>query len=123
MNSFFLIAALLIWITGLIHSVLGEKMIVIPLFKKELPPLTGSVPFMKRVLRFAWHLTTVAWWGIGIILFRLAEGPLDPTGRFVINVIAWVCLISGISALVMSRGRHFVWMVFMLVTGLLWWGL
>ena len=57
---------------GVVHSFLGERFILIPLFKGELPKLLGSDWFTKRVLRFVWHLTTVAWWGFASILFILS---------------------------------------------------
>ena len=56
---------------GLVHSYLGERYILTRLFKRELPKLLGSDWFTKRVLRFAWHLTTVAWWGFAVILIPI----------------------------------------------------
>ncbi len=60
-------AAVLVILTGLAHSILGERYILIRLFRRqELPEFT------KNTLRFAWHLTSVAWWGIASILLVLA---------------------------------------------------
>lgn len=120
MNVYLITSAVLIIITGTIHSVLGEKLILIPVFKMPLPPLLKSEIFMKRVLRMAWHMTTLAWWGIGYIFWRLAQQPLDATGILFTKTILIVCLISGLFSLVWARGRHFSWMVFLLVSYLLW---
>ena len=47
---------------GLAHSYLGERYILTRLFRRTpLPPLFGSDTFTRRTLRFAWHITTVAW--------------------------------------------------------------
>ena len=45
------------------HSYLGERYILIRLFRREdLPKLFGGgTEFTTRTLRFAWHLTSVAW--------------------------------------------------------------
>ncbi|MFT5881048.1 MAG: hypothetical protein ACI86X_002187 [Moritella sp.] len=55
--------ALLAIFIGLVHSYLGELFILTRLFRQDLPKLLGNDWFTKRILRFAWHLTTVAWWG------------------------------------------------------------
>ena len=69
-----LIGTILLLIIGLIHSYLGEKYLLIRLFRRDnLPKLLGSDWFTKRVLRFAWHLTTLAWWGFSAILYVLSN--------------------------------------------------
>ena len=56
-----IIGTILLLIIGIIHSYLGEKYILIRLFRREdLPKLLGGDWFTKRVLRFGWHLTTLA---------------------------------------------------------------
>lgn len=119
MNFYLITSAVLITITGVIHSVLGEKLILLPVLKMQLPPLIKSDVFMKRVLRMAWHMTTLVWLGIGYILFELAKQPLDATGILFTKTILVVCLVSGIFSLVWARGRHFSWMIFLLVSFLL----
>lgn len=54
-------AAVLLLLIGLAHSYLGERYIFVRLFRLELTKLFGSDWFTERTLRFAWHLTTVAW--------------------------------------------------------------
>ena len=55
------IAAVLIGGTAVAHSVLGERYILVRLFRREnLPRLFGSDELTKRTLRFAWHLTSVS---------------------------------------------------------------
>ena len=54
-------AAIILLILGVTHSYLGEKYILIRLFKRtNIPRLYGSDDFTKNTLRFAWHITTFA---------------------------------------------------------------
>jgi len=102
---------------GLVHSYLGERYILIRLFKKELPKLLGSDWFTKRVLRFAWHLTTVAWWGFAAILFMLSS-PSEDIQQQILMVIAAVFLISGLFSAAFTKGKHISWIFFWSIAGL-----
>lgn len=67
-------AAFLAFAVGAAHSWLGERYILMRLFRRDnLPHLFGGPEFTVRTLRFAWHLTSVAWWGFGAILVLLAR--------------------------------------------------
>ena len=107
------LAAILLITIGLAHSYLGEKYILTRLFRQQLPPLFGDDTFTKATLRFAWHITTVAWFGFAAILLVLHSGI-----RFILLSIASVFLVSGLIALIGSRGRHLSWVVFFLVAAL-----
>ena len=91
MNAFLLVAAVIALILGPLHSWLGERLILIRLFRRDdLPQLFGSDLFTKRTLRFAWHLTSVAWLGFGVVLLRFSALPvMDEASRAVAQVIAW----------------------------------
>ena len=104
-------AFLLIFI-GLVHSYLGEKYILIRLFRRDnLPKILGSDLFTKRVLRFAWHLTTFAWWGFAVILYFLSD-PADDIRSKILITIAVVFTISGLVSFTASRGKHLSWIFF-----------
>ena len=62
-----LIAALLLAFIAVVHSVLGERVILKPLFADE--RWSARLPrwVHERILRFAWHLTSVAWVGLAAI--------------------------------------------------------
>ncbi|SFD42135.1 hypothetical protein [Pseudoalteromonas denitrificans] len=63
------IAAILLFIMALVHSYLGERYILIRLFRRDnLPHLAGSDFFTKGTLRFAWHITSFAWIGLAVLL-------------------------------------------------------
>jgi len=99
-------AAALIALLGLAHSVLGERYILIRLFRRDLPKLFGGVEFTRRTLRFAWHLTTVVAWGISILLIQL-DG--SPSPQDLARTLGWTFLVSGLLPLVHTRGRHLAW--------------
>ena len=108
------LAALLLIVVGIAHSYLGERYILMRLFRREdLPKLFGSAEFTVRTLRFAWHLTTVAWWGFAAILILLAHPPVSASAIGL--VITGTFLIHFVVALVGSRGKHLSWPVFLVV--------
>jgi hypothetical protein len=114
------LAAALIFLTGLAHSYLGERFLLIRLFKRDdLPKLLGGTSFTKGTLRFAWHLTTVAWWGLAYLIVLGAEQAVS--AKDVLNTVGVVALVSGAFPLYFTRGRHLSWVVFFAVAALTWW--
>ena len=105
------LAAILLIAIGVAHSYLGEKYILIRLFRKDdLPKLYGGTKFTKNTLRFAWHLTTVAWFGFAFVLIHLSGDSLSV--NVIGNIIAFTFLVHGIVSLVGSKGKHLSWPVF-----------
>lgn len=119
MNFYFVAAAAFTVVIGLAHSWLGERYILMRLFRRQdIPHLFGSDKFTKRTLRLAWHITSVAWFGAAAMLFLLASLPLDASTHPLSRAIAATFLASAVLALIGSRGRHFSWVVFLLIAGL-----
>jgi len=130
-------AAVLTIGVGIAHSYLGERYILIRLFRREnLPQLSGSKRFTKQVLRFAWHLTTIAWFGLAIVMLVLgdsvgaprpsvavlsSEDP-DALARSVGQVIAGIFAVSAVLTAGASRGKHLAWPVFAAIAVLTWVG-
>ena len=84
-----LVGSFLLIFIGFVHSYLGEKYLLIRLFKRDnLPKLLGSDWFTKRVLRFAWHLTTIAWWGFAAILYFLSSPSCNIHSEILIIIAA-----------------------------------
>jgi hypothetical protein len=111
----FYTAAVLIFVVGIAHSYLGERYILIRLFRRDnLPELFGGTQFTKNTLRFAWHLTTVAWFGFGLILLYLATGEI--TKQIVGNIIAATFFVHFFVALIASKGKHLSWVIFLAIT-------
>ena len=111
-------AALTVFI-GAAHSYLGERYLLIRLFRREdLPRLAGSVEFTKQTLRLAWHITTVLAFGFAALLTVLATGPL--TTVVAARIIAVTIASCGVVSLGFSRGRHLSWIVFFAIAILTW---
>ena len=106
------LAAFLTVATGIAHSYLGERYISTRLFRcDDLPGLFGGPEFTIRTLRFAWHLTTVAWWGFAAILVMMANRPVNM--NTVGLVIGCTFLVHFAVAFIGSRGKHMSWPVFL----------
>lgn len=98
-----LIPAVLLVVLALLHSGLGEWLLVGPLLKAPLPAWRIGRFLGARTLRFAWHLTSIAW-------VTLAAALLWPARLQALVAVAMGA--SGVVAFVASRGRHFAWPVF-----------
>lgn len=122
MNAKLIIAASALLVTAILHSVLGERYILVRLFRRsDLPRLFGSDVFTRRTLRFAWHVTSVALIGFAAIMAFLAASPtLDATATGVIVIMRWTFVATAIIAFVGSRGRHFSWLLFGTAAAALW---
>ena len=118
MNGWLAGAAALTVAIGLAHSYLGERYILIRLFRRDdLPPLFGSDWFTRRTLRFAWHLTTLAWCGFAGLMIVAARGaPVTAA----LTVVGWTFALSALVAFAASRGRHLSWVVFLSIALLVW---
>lgn len=111
------LAAGLAVLVGIAHSVLGERYILMRLFRREgLPKLFGGTEFTTRTLRFAWHVTTIAWWGFAALLVQLAQGSL--TASSVALAIGVTFMATGLVTLIASGGRHLAWSVFLAIGGI-----
>ena len=114
MTTLLYIAASFAFGIGILHSVLGERYILKRLFRRDdLPKIFGSADFTIRTLRFAWHLTTIAWWGFAAIILLLAERAISFASLS--TILAVTFLTTGAIALIASRGRHFAWPVFLFI--------
>jgi hypothetical protein len=118
MNPYLMAAGIVSATIGIIHSVLGEYFILTRL--GWLPPVMGSELFTSRILRFAWHITTLLLFGMGLVLVLQAcgRGNADLTVRiFSVTFLLCAILSGGI-----SRGKHFSWVLFLVASILLWYG-
>lgn len=112
-----LFAAAIIFLTGCAHSYLGERYLLIRLFKRgNLPKLLGGTEFTEGTLRFAWHITTVAWWAFALLLVLAHVGSLSKAT--VLPVIAGAALVSAVLPILFTRGKHLSWVAFLIVAAL-----
>ncbi|WP_309669173.1 hypothetical protein [Gemmatimonas sp.] len=119
MNAWLVTAAAGLGAVGVAHSYLGERYLLIRLFRRtDLPRVLGSEQFTKRTLRFAWHLTTVAWWGAAAMMLAVGAG----SPRLAVQLLSATFLVSALVALGASRGRHLSWLVFLGIAVAAWLG-
>ncbi len=116
MNTWFILAFAVTILVGLNHSILGEKFIINPLQNfQNLPPIFGSDLLTKHTLRFAWHLTTVAWFGLASFMFILAIH-IEPSTKLIIVIFFATFAVSFLLSLIGSRDRHFSWIMFLSIS-------
>ena len=114
-----LAAAALTLLIVIAHSILGERYILIRLFRRELPRLFGADVFTKRTLRLAWHITSAMGLGFAALLVAMAShGGVDQ--HTIVAIIAATFALSGVIALVTSRGSHLSWIVSIAIAALAW---
>lgn len=85
------------------HSALGETDILRPLFAADWTMEKTPRWATEKILRFAWHLTSVSWVAIALAVLDV---PLLPT-------VAVMCLVSAAMIFVMLRG-HLAWPLFLI---------
>jgi hypothetical protein len=103
-------AAALLIVTGVVHSALGERRLIVPLLSRREGVLASNLA--RFILRFAWHLTSVAWAVLALILIQLVHD--------VAAVRSWAAASTGavftgagLFDLIYSRGRHVGWPLLM----------
>jgi hypothetical protein len=122
MNVALLVAAALLTALVAAHSYLGERYILVRLFRRDnLPKLFGGDDFTKRTLRLAWHITSVLGLGLAALLVVLAT-PGEASRAALVRLIAATCALSGLVSFVGSKGRHLSWAVFWAAAAAAWLG-
>lgn len=120
------IAAILTAVLAVLHSVLGEKYILIRLFRREnLPKLFGGDSFTKGTLRFCWHIMTVFGLGFGAIMWQLSEvqaGQFAEISEGIRSAIAGAFFASAALAAYFTRLKHLSWVVFLAIAILVYQG-
>ncbi len=96
------IIAVCLVLLGIAHSALGERELLQPLFATEWKIDTPRWA-VEKIFRFAWHLTSIAWFTLAGIVLGLAYLP----------VVGIMCIASAAIIFVMLRG-HLAWPLFLL---------
>lgn len=109
-----LTAAIILILIGLAHSFLGERYILMRLFKRDnIPHLFGSDHFTKGTLRFCWHIMSVAAFGFSAILFNTSSNEM-----FTLYVIGIVFFICAILSIFYTKAKHLSWIAFLVVSAI-----
>ncbi|MFC1562069.1 hypothetical protein ACFL6I_07365 [candidate division KSB1 bacterium] len=115
MNGYLFVAGLLTFGIALAHTILGERLVIAPVLKMKLPPLLKSTVFMRRTIRYAWHLATVVIWGFSALFIWFSFMQIDDILYGIVSVCAVTFLCCSLLSLFMTRGRHFSWYVFLMI--------
>lgn len=126
MNWYLVIAAALAFFVGLVHSVLGERLIFRRLRQGGLVPTNGGNLLDERhvcILWASWHIVTVFGWCIAYILLRLSFSSSSASSAWFIEQAIIIATLAG-SALVFigTRARHPGWTGLLGVAVLVWLG-
>jgi hypothetical protein len=112
-----LLAAVILISIGIAHSYLGERYVFGRLFAlRDLPLLHHGRRYTEMVIRFAWHLTSVAWWGFAAVIIALSNGLYS--AHVVGGIVGCTLLLTGTIIIVTAGIRHPAWWAF-LVAGAL----
>lgn len=124
MQTALAVAAGLSIVTGLVHSVLGERLIFRHLRRGTLVPQLGAPPLRARNIRIlwaTWHLASVFGWALAALLIGLAaESAEAPVRQLVLHAVAAANAGGAILVLVGTRGRHPGWIALGAVALLVW---
>ena len=126
MNTYFVAAASIAFVVGLVHSVLGEILIFRRLRLRGLVPTNGGNVLDERHVRIiwaTWHIVTVFGWCLGAVLLRLSL-PAGPSGSAVSIEQAIVLAALAASALVLfgTLGKHPGWIGLLAMAVCAWLG-
>jgi hypothetical protein len=98
MNPWFLVGSILSYGLGIMHSALGEwagdRVLVkriqgVALFEEAEKDALG-----KRVVRLAWHATSILWCGFGTLMLYAAFIEMSPQISFVMRIVSLSFLLT-----------------------------
>ncbi len=125
LNWFYLAAAVLAFLVGIIHSAMGERLIFRRMRQGGLIPTNGARLIgegLVRILWASWHIVTVFGWCIAAILIWLAQAPPSAVHAFVANAIVISMLFAALLVFVGARAKHPGWAGLLGVAALTWSG-
>ncbi len=126
MNRYFVAAAVLAFLVGLAHSVLGEKLIFRRLREGGLVPTNGGKLLGQghvRILWASWHVLTVFGWGIASILLWLSlHSPGPSLAAFIESAVAVSMLCGSVLVFIGTKAKHPAWVGLLGVAVLVWLG-
>src|ERR1044072_7763259 len=113
MNWYFVVAAVLAFAIGLVHSWLGERLLFRRMRSVGFVPTEGGKVLREpyvRILWATWHVVTAMGWGVAVTLFWLAlPSSKHLTDSFITKAISISMLASSILVFVGTKGKHLGW--------------
>ena len=119
MNWYFFAAAVLLFAVGLVHSVLGERLIFRRMRAAGAIPTNGGQILHEghvRILWASWHVATVLGWCMAVALVWLSLPSSGSQGAsLVAQAIVAAMLACSLLVFVGTKGRHLGWVGFLSV--------
>ena len=123
MNYYLAVAAGIIFLTGIVHSVFGELLIFKRLRQKNKSAENGQagLPIVyQRIIWASWHIVSVFGWGFGAILLWLSlHTEKSKFTEFVEYTIIVSMFIASMLVLIGTRGKHPGWIALLAISVIL----
>jgi hypothetical protein len=121
MNGFLLLAAAVLFCIGIMHSVLaewkGDRRLVRRITRLTLFDSSEAKDLLaKRIVRLAWHLTSLVWCGTAAVLAYIACVEASDSTTVIVRILSLVFLLHSALSLAIARGRHSSWVGFLMVS-------
>lgn len=117
MNWYFVAAAALMFVVGLVHSVFGERLVFRRMRGAGAIPTNGGTVLREghvRILWASWHVATVLGWCVAGVLVWLALPSSSQQGAsFMAQGIVAAVLACALLVFVGTKGRHLGWAGFL----------
>lgn len=122
MNPWLVGAAALVFLIGIAHSWLGERLVFRHLRSGGLVPDGGQPglrPYQTRILWASWHVVTALAWAMAVVLDWLAQPAARAASGGVAEAACAASLaVSGGLVLLSNRGQHPAWIALLAAAGL-----
>ncbi len=121
MNVFLLIAAAVLFFIGIMHSVVaewtGERRLVRRITQLTLFDSSDAKDLLaRRIVRLAWHLTSLIWCGTAAVLAYIAFVEASASIIVIVRILSVVFLLHSALSLAIVRGKHGSWLGFLIVS-------
>ena len=111
MNELFLVTGVLAGSGAVAHGYLGERLVLMPVTRGYGSALRVLRRRDAMMLRFTWHFFTVVMVSLAVVFLALGSGVVGGGDWTVVRVLAGYFAVFGVLVLVLSRGRHFAWLI------------
>jgi hypothetical protein len=103
---FLVASAALLVLTAIVHSALGERHLLMPLMSQTNGIMASKLA--RFVVRFAWHLTSMSWLVLAVILLALEFQP-ERAFKDALVATGAAFTAAGVFDALGSRGKHIGW--------------
>lgn len=118
-NILLLIAAAILFLVGTMHTIRAEwidRRLVRRIVQSSLFDADSSADQLARqIVRLAWHLTSIVWCGIAVLMVYLSSVEQVRPIVVTIRIFAVIFALHALASLIFTRGRHPSWYLFLIV--------